>query len=236
VSEGKVIGYVRVSTEEQARNGMSLRSQESTIRTYVKLKRLGQVEIIPDSESGKTLKREGVRRLISLCEEGEVSHLIVYKLDRLTRRTRHLLELVEDVFVANNVCFHSVTENIDTTGPLGKFFLTLMGALAQMERELIVERIKDALEEKKRRGEPLGSPALGFRAEDKARIEDPEELSVAKYVKTLRRKRLSMGEIAKRLNEEEMPTKRGKRWHSSTVYYILKSRNYRSNVQKTSLF
>ena len=232
----QTIGYMRVSTEEQAKNGLSLRSQESTIKTYAKLKKLSPVEVIADSESGKTLEREGMQRLVSVCQQGQVRHLIVYKLDRLTRRTRDLLELVEDVFLANSVCFHSVTENIDTTGPLGKFFLTLMGALAQMERELIVERIKDALKEKKRRGEPLGSPALGFKAEDKERIEDPEELVIAKYVKTLRRKRLSMGEIANRLNEEEIPTKRGGKWHSSTVSYILKSRNYRLNVQKSSLF
>lgn len=222
----KAIGYIRVSTEEQAKNGLSLSSQESTIRIYAKLKKLSPIEIIADSESGKSLNREGMKKLVSLCEQGEVGHLIVYKMDRLTRKTRDLLELVEDVFVANAVCFHSVSENVDTTGPLGKFFLTLMGALAQMERELIVERIKDALEEKKRRGEPLGSPALGFKAEDKKRIEDPEELEIVRYVRALRRKRLSHREIAAKLNEEGLPTKRGGNWHNSTVGYILKNNNY----------
>lgn len=223
----RIIGYSRVSTEEQAKNGLSLRSQESTIKTYAKLKKLSPVEIIADSESGKILEREGMQRLISLCEQGEVSHLIVYKMDRLTRKTRDLLELVEDVFVANGVCFHSVTENVDTTGPLGKFFLTLMGALAQMERELIVERIKDALKEKKRRGEPLGSPALGFEAKNKKRVEDPEGLEVVRYIKTLRRKRLSHREIATRLNKERISTKRGGNWHGSTVSYILKNHHYK---------
>ncbi|MFQ6065822.1 MAG: recombinase family protein [bacterium] len=224
----RIIGYVRVSTEEQAKNGLSLKSQESTIKTYAKLKKLCPVEILEDKgASGNSLEREGMQRLISLCEQGEVSHLIVYKMDRLTRRTRDLLEIVEDVFVANGVCFHSVTENVDTTGPLGKFFLTLMGALAQMERELIVERIKDALKEKKRRGEPLGSPALGFRAENKERIENCQELEIVQYVKALRRKRLSHRDIAKRLNKEGIPTKRGGRWYGSTVSYILKNHRYK---------
>jgi len=224
----KTIGYVRVSTQEQAKNGLSLKNQDWTVKAYAKLKKLGEVEIIADKgESGKSLDREGMKKLVSLCSEGQVRHLIVYKMDRLTRRTRDLLELVEDVFVANGVCFHSVTENVDTTGPLGKFFLTLMGALAQMERELIVERIKDALEEKRRRGEPLGSPALGFTAEDKKRIEDPQELEIVKYVKVLRRKRLSHRDIAKRLNEEGIPTKRGRKWHGSTVSYILKNHRYK---------
>ena len=210
------------------KNGLSLKNQDWTIRTYAKLKKLGEVEMIADKgESGKSLDRGGMKKLISLCEQGLVNHLVVYKLDRLSRRTRDLLELVEDVFVTNDVVFHSVTENLDTRTPMGKFFLTLMGALAQMERELIVERIKDALEEKKRRGEPLGSPALGFKAEDKKRIEDPEELEIVKYVKVLRRKRLSHRDIAKRLNEEGIPTKRGRKWYGSTVSYILKNHRYK---------
>jgi len=232
----KAIGYIRVSTEEQAKNGLSLRSQEDTIRTYVKLKKLGPVEIISDSESGKSIDREGIQELVSLCEAGEVKHLIVYKLDRLTRKTLDLLGLVEHVFVANGVVFHSVTEGVDTETPLGKFFLTIMGAFAEMERERIVERIKDALKNKKQRGEPLGSPALGFQAKGKKRVENPDELAVVKYLKKLRKKRLSMREIAKKLNEEEVPTKRGGKWSSSTVYYILKSKNYGPNVQKTTNF
>ncbi|GAI03021.1 unnamed protein product [marine sediment metagenome] len=226
----KVVGYIRVSTEEQAKNGLSLRSQESTIRTYVKLKKLSPVEIIADSGSGKSLDREGMRKLISLCEQGEVSHLIVYKMDRLTRKTRDLLELVEDVFVAKSVCFHSVSENVDTTGPLGKFFLTVMGALAQMERELIVERTKDALQEKKRNGEPLGPPALGFTAEDKKRVKNHQELEIVAYIKKLKRKRLSQRDIAKRLNEEGIRTKRGGNWHHSTIAKILKNPSYKGEV------
>jgi len=210
------------------KNGLSLKNQDWTIRTYAKLKKLGEVEMIADKgESGKSLDRGGMKKLMSLCEQGLVNHLVVYKLDRLSRRTRDLLELVEDVFVTNDVVFHSVTENLDTRTPMGKFFLTLMGALAQMERELIVERIKDALEEKKRRGEPLGSPPLGFKAEDKERIENSQELEIVGYVKALSRKRLSHRDIAKRLNEGGIPTKRGGKWYGSTVSYILKNHCYK---------
>ncbi|MBA7496874.1 hypothetical protein ES702_07483 [subsurface metagenome] len=223
----RAIGYIRVSTEEQAKNGLSLGSQETTIKTYAKLKKLSPVEIIVDSQSAKNLERKGMKRLILLCEQGEVSHLIVYKMDRLARNTRNLLELVEDVFVANDVVFHSVTESIDTKGPLGKFFLTVMGAMAQMEREQLAERITDAFEEKRRRGEPMGSAALGFKVKDKKRIEDPEGLEIVRYVKSLRRKKLSHQKIAVRLNEEGIPTKRGGRWHRSTVSYILKNESYK---------
>lgn len=224
----KAIGYIRVSTEEQARNGLSLGSQESTIRLYAKLKKLSPIEIIADRGlSGKSLDREGMKKLTSLCGEGQVEHLIVYKLDRLTRKTRDLLELVEDVFVANEVVFHSVTENLDTRTPMGKFFLTLMGALAQMERELIIERITDAFKEKRRRGEPMGPPALGFKAKDKKRIADPEGLKIVKYIKALKRKKLSLRAIARRLDTEGIATKRGGSWYHSTVSCILKNPNYK---------
>jgi len=228
----KVIGYIRVSTKEQAKNGLSLGSQENTIKMYAKLKKLSPVEIIVDTQSAKNLKRQGVQRLISLCEQGEVGHLIVYKMDRLTRKTRDLLELVEDVFVANDVVFHSVSENIDTKGPLGTFFLTVMGAMAQMEREQLAERVTDACEEKRRRGEPMGSAALGFRVKNKKRIEDPEGLKIVEYVKALKRKGLSERAIARRLNAEGIATKRGGRWYNSTVAYMLKNPNYKRREEK----
>jgi len=96
-----------------------------------------------------------------------------------------------------------------------------------MEREQLAERITDAFEEKRRRGEPMGSAALGFKVKDKKRIEDPEGLEIVRYVKSLRRKKLSHQKIAVRLNEEGIPTKRGGRWHRSTVSYILKNESYK---------
>ena len=79
--------------------------------------------------------------LLSLCERGKVGSVIVLKLDRRTRRTRHLLSMVEDVFLAKQIELHSVSESLDTSTPHGRFVLTLFGGLAQMERELIAEPI-----------------------------------------------------------------------------------------------
>ena len=224
----KAMGYVRVSTEEQAREGISLEAQEAKIKAYVELHNLGEVEIIRDElKSGKDLNREGIQEIIRLAKEREISHLIVYKLDRLTRRTLDLLTLVEEVFKPNSVEFHSITEKIDTSTAQGKFFLTITGAFNQMERDLISERTEEALGYKMSKGEPVGSPPLGFAAEDKKLSELEEELAVVKYIRSLKRKRLSLRQIVSRLNEQGISTKRGGRWYPGTVRYILRNARHR---------
>jgi len=225
----KTIGYIRVSTEEQAREGISLNVQEVKVKAYAELHNLGPAMIIRDEgKSGKDLNREGIQRIISLIKESQISHLIVYKLDRLTRRTLDLLTLVEEVFKPNDVQFHSITEKIDTSTAQGKFFLTITGAFNQMERDLISERTREALRYKISPGEPVGSPPLGFAANgDKKLHEIKGELEVVQCIKKLKRKRLSLRQIANRLNEQGTPTKRGGSWYAGTVRYILRNGRYK---------
>ena len=100
----KAVGYIRVSTEEQAREGISLEAQEDKVKKYADLHNLDLVEVIRDEgKSGKDLNREGIQKVISLCKDRSVDHLVVYKMDRLTRRTLDLLTLVEEVFKPNRV-------------------------------------------------------------------------------------------------------------------------------------
>ena len=164
VANPRAVGYVRVSTLEQAREGISLDAQEARIRAYAAAKDLDLAEVLRDEGlSGKDLDRPGVQRLIAACQAGEVGAVIVAKLDRLSRRTRDLLNLVEDVFQAHNVALHSLHETVDTSCASGRFFLRIMGALAEMERELIGERTAAALAHKRALGERLGTTPLGYR-------------------------------------------------------------------------
>ncbi len=160
-----VIGYIRVSTEGQVRDGVSLDVQRERITAYVRAKGLELTDILVDEAlSGKTMGRPGLRALLERCRAGAVGHVVVWKLDRLTRKTRHLLNLVEDVFLARQIELHSVSESLDTSTPHGRFVLTLFGGLAQMERELIGDRTRGALAYKRERKEPTSHPPLGFRA------------------------------------------------------------------------
>jgi len=140
------VGYVRVSTDEQVREGVSIAAQSARVRAYAEAKGLRLADVFADEgRSGKSLDRPALQELLERCHQGTVGHVIVWRLDRLTRRTRHLLALVEDLFLARGIELHSVSESLDTSTAHGRFVLTLFGGLAQMERELIGDRTRAAL-------------------------------------------------------------------------------------------
>jgi hypothetical protein len=129
------VGYVRVSTEEQSREGVSLAAQEARIRAFCTTQGLPLADVLVDAgQSASTLDRPALRDLLARIEAGTVGTVVVAKLDRLTRRTRGLLALVEDTFRAHHVELVSLSEQLDTRTPGGVLMLTMLGAVAQMER------------------------------------------------------------------------------------------------------
>lgn len=126
-----LIGYVRVSTNDQ-----------NTALQRNALDGAGCELIFEDKISGKTAERPGLKKLLKTLSCGDT--LVVWKLDRLGRSMRHLVTLVEDLR-ERGINFRSLTDSIDTSSPMGRFFFHVMGALAEMERELIVERTRAGL-------------------------------------------------------------------------------------------
>ena len=126
-----LIGYVRLSTNDQ-----------NTALQRNALECAGCELIFEDKISGKTSDRPGLKRVLKTLGEGDT--LVVWKLDRLGRSMRHLVVLVEDLR-ERGINFRSLTDSIDTSTPMGRFFFHVMGALAEMERELIVERTRAGL-------------------------------------------------------------------------------------------
>ncbi|MDD5529528.1 MAG: recombinase family protein [bacterium] len=219
----KAVGYIRVSTAEQEKEGLSLDAQRDQIETYAKLKNLRSLTILSDSVSGKNMKREGLQALLNHCDNG-VKHVIVYKLDRLSRSTRDLLALIE-LFRERDITFHSITESIDTTTAQGRFFFTLMGALSALERELIGERTKEALRYKKEKGEWMGKPGLGYDVTNGIIVKN-NSFPVLEKIRRLRRSgKYSYSQIAEVLNHEGYKSPGGKSFYASTVHYILKERH-----------
>jgi len=159
----RAVGYLRVSTEEQAKKGISLDAQEKIIRSFIDAKEWKLMECVKDPGfSGKNLKRPGLQRMIELCKSNGVDVIVVYKLDRLSRRTRDMFELVEDVFEKNKVELASVTETIDTSTAMGSAFFGILTVLAQLERERIGERVSDARAFRDEKGEWTGRPPYGY--------------------------------------------------------------------------
>ena len=195
------IGYVRVSTEEQAREGISIEAQEERIRALATAKGWDLIEIIKDpGYSGKNLSRPGIKSLIDSCRRGKANVVIVTKVDRLTRRQKDLWYLLEDVFYKNQVGFVSVTEAFDSTTAAGTAFLGMIGVFAQLERDLVSERTREALNHKRAKGEWVGRTPTGFRINEEGRLEaDPEALKMIARAKRLRREGASFGDISKAL-------------------------------------
>ena len=219
----KAIGYIRVSTSEQALEGISLDNQKAKIQAYCELNDLELVEIIEDAgKSGKNLNREGIQALTGKIRGKSIDAIIVYKLDRLSRKVIDTLSLIEIIEKAG-VTFHSLNEKIDTGSAMGRFFLNITASLAQMERDLISERTKDALQMKIANNERAGQIPFGWRlAEDgNSLIPHKEEQEVIRLVIKLHGQGLSYRAICEALTKAGIKPM-GKCWHPQTVKNILK--------------
>ena len=200
-SPQRAAGYVRVSTDEQVAEGLSLDSQSSRIQAYANSQGWELVEIYRDEgHSGKTTNRPQLSRMISAIENGEIDTVLVHRVDRLTRRQKHLWTLLEDVFEPNGVGFKSVIEPFDTTTAQGKAFLGMLAVFAQLERDTISERTTDTLRHKKRVGEWSGRVPFGFRIGANGCLEkDPDQQKLIARVKRLHGREKSYQEIAEKI-------------------------------------
>ena len=138
------IGYVRVSTEEQ-----------NTARQEIMLRELGVDELFVDRASGKNADRPELNRMMNFVRRGDT--VIVESISRFARNTRDLLDLVEQL-TAKQVEFVSRKEAIDTTTPTGKFMLTVFAAVAELEREYILQRQREGIAIAKQQGKYRGRP------------------------------------------------------------------------------
>ena len=155
----KAAGYVRVSTEEQAREGYGLAAQEQAVKAYCQAHSWELAEVYTDAgKSGKSTKgREELARLLSDAQAGRFQRVVFWKLDRLGRNLRDLLDIC-DQLDALGVGIVSVQEAIDTGTPGGRMMRSVLGALAEFERSLIIERTKAGMAAAKRRGKHVGRP------------------------------------------------------------------------------
>ena len=163
----RAAGYVRVSTEEQAREGYGLAAQEQAVRAYCRAQGWDLLEIYADAgRSGKSTRgREALTRLLTDAGDRQFERVIFLKLDRLARNLRDLLDIC-DHLEALEVGIVSIQESIDTGTASGRMVRNIMGSLAEFERELIVERIKAGLAEKARQGELVGPVPVGYQRGD----------------------------------------------------------------------
>ena len=226
----RVVGYIRVSSEGQAAEGVSLDAQRAKLAAYCLATDCELVAVEADEGiSAKTLRRPGVQRALEALEEGRADAPLVVKLDRLTRSVRDLGDLVDRYFAdGSRWSLLSVGDSIDTKTAAGRLVLNVLASVAQWEREATGERTRDALAEVRRQGGTLGGEALGWRrGEDldgagRRRVEPVgEEASTVARIMALRASGHTLRGIAAVLTEEGRATKRGGRWAAQTVAAVL---------------
>jgi DNA invertase Pin-like site-specific DNA recombinase len=202
-----LIGYVRVSTEEQAREGLSLEAQRERLTAYCRAMGHELVGVETDAGvSGKVApdRRPGMALALAAVERKEASGIVAVKLDRLSRSTRHVLDLVERA-ERKGWQLHSVGEQLDTGSACGRLIVTILGALAQMEREQVGERTRDGMAQLLREGRTRSSTVpFGWRrvVGDARRLEaEPKEQVILAEMLELRAGGLGVKAIEKRLAE-----------------------------------
>ena len=138
----KVAIYVRVSTQEQARDGYSIQEQIESLQLYCKAMKWIVVKVYTDAgHSGANTDRPAMQDMIKDIKKGLIDKVVVYKLDRLSRSQKDTLELIEDVFLKNKTEFVSMNENFDTSSSFGRAMVGILAVFAQLEREQIKERM-----------------------------------------------------------------------------------------------
>lgn len=229
--------YVRVSTEEQAKEGFSIRAQEQKLKDYARIKEWAIHKIyIDEGISGKNITdRPQINQLIKDIKKRLIKNVLIFKIDRLTRNTSDLIYLI-NLFNEYNCAFNSLCESIDTQTPSGRMFIKIIGIFAEFERENIVERTKLGFERKVKEGYSLCTRTASYgytrNIGDKIqKINEKEAVIVREVFDMFVHHGKSFLDIAKNLNERNIPTKENSVWIARSIRNMLTNCNYIGKVR-----
>jgi site-specific DNA recombinase len=221
-------GYVRVSSEEQAREGFSLEAQDNHIRKYVNDEgwQLHDMYVDP-GKSGKDLKRPDMQRLIADLQAGKFQVIIVHKLDRLTRNVgdlHYLLQLLEK----HNIKLVSISEKLDTSTAMGRMFVYMLGIFAQWYRENLSEEVIKGQEQRAKNGlRNTASRPYGYEVgENLALSVNPVEAEHVRQIFEWYLAGHGIIKIATLLNKNGVPSPGGSIWRDRNIGDILDNITY----------
>ncbi len=227
--------YTRVSTSKQAERGASLEAQLAACNGLATAHGLQVIHVADAGESAGAVDQPGIATILDLVESGKVDGVLVYKLDRIARHTRGLLDLV-DRFKRHGVKFTSVHERIDTSGAHGELIMTILAGLAQFERSQLIERIKATNDYRRDQGAWVGgAPPAGLALERRGKlrhlIPHPTHAPAVAMAWPMVEAGRSLAEVAAHLQASGVPTSMGKRrqagsWARNTVERLVKNRTY----------
>lgn len=229
----KVVIYIRVSTQEQAKEGYSIGEQEERLRKYAELMGWTVVEVFVDGGySGGNIYRPALQDMIQFIKSENIDKVLVYKLDRLSRSQKDTLFLIEDVFLKNNTDFISLNENFDTATPFGRAMIGILAVFAQLEREQIKERMTMGREARAKDGNYAGSGTviIGYDYIDNELLVNEYEAMLVNQIFDMFIKGTPIKTIEKTLNKKGMNHRHGD-WHDITIKRLLQNRHYIGEVK-----
>jgi len=204
-----MLGYIRVSTEEQAQSGLGLGAQRAGLELYERQHDTNLAIYCDDGYSGKTLERPALYEALTRIGHGEADGLVVVKLDRLTRSLLDFAQLLE-WFKAATAALVAIDVGVDTSTPGGRMIAGVFAVVAEWEREMIAQRTKDGLAEARRTRGRVNQGAVA---------DDPELLE---RICGLREEGETYAAICGVLNSEGVPTPRGGAlWRPSALQRVL---------------
>jgi DNA invertase Pin-like site-specific DNA recombinase len=221
----QAVGYIRVSTEGQAQEGISLEAQRARIAAWCTANGSTLVEVHVDAgiSGGRADNRPALQAaLAQACRLKAV--IVVYSLSRLARSTKDAIAISERL-AKNGADLVSLSERIDTTSASGKMVFRMLAVLAEFERDLVAERTKGALSHLRNQGKRVSGVApFGFdlTADAKSLIPNPDEQAGLALMRSLRAEGLGRRRIAAALATHGIPTKTGAPWSPQAVAQILR--------------
>ncbi len=208
---GRLVGYIRVSTEGQQANGHSLAGQEQRLREACERAGFELAAVLSDVASGARADRDGLAEAQALVERGVAEGLVFAKLDRVSRSMLHSAKLVEWARTGGYTMLSADEGPMVVRGALANEALPFFQALAAVERERISRRTREGLAAARARGVRLGNP-----------LRTEPDAPAARRAAELRRAGLTIAAVAEALNTEGLRTARGCRWSSGNTYTLLR--------------
>ncbi len=218
--------YLRVSTEDQAREGYSLEAQRKRLIAYCKARGWDVASVyVDDGHSGRDTKRPAYTRMMEERESWDL--ILVLKMDRIHRNSVNFTLMMDDLRRWGKE-FNSMQESFDTTTAMGRFVMDIMQRIAQLESEQIGERVRVGMEQKARKGEGImgfGHP-YGYDVSHNGLTVNEDEANVVRAIYRMRSEGRSLQYIADHLNARGVRSKKGLSWKRQTVSRILKNPLY----------
>lgn len=233
------VSYLRVSTEDQAREGFSLDAQRARIAAYCVARGYAlRREFVDNGFSGRTTKRPAFSELMQSIREGldlrrkkvRIGAVVVARFDRLNRNLYDFLATQREM-QRHKVDFASVDETVDTKGPFGRFFVQVMAAFAELESGIIGERVRHGMRQKALQGGFNGMSApFGYEVRNGGLVICEGEAAVVRRIWGWHRKGKSLAWIARRLNRQGIPTKKGRAWSKRQLFRVIHNPLYRGSL------